>query len=344
MFTIALGVWTLSIAGTYEDHLGTKLFFIEEETNKLDNAFAKATPIHLKYLCKCAKILKLKWQKVTSCASNVTKEDHLNIHFNESYNEVLKKLEKGQLNLQDITSEKSLDPSKNNIHTSKSELEVREKSAPTQSNIKIETETLNTPKIKSKIPCSAEDNTDGRDTCQTNYQILKDLMQTPLPKPEDLKMPEADYVSSEISNLNNFVKLQELFLSNLSLADFPKEFETNDFNLYVDVRQSIEDGIISSTDANNLTLQQKEALLSCKNFDNFSVPMKLTFLIEQLKKQKYLLSTMCESELSQVDEYGRNAKDRYKLLKYLTKNMWYYVYSDVNYNLQNMKRWSCFVY
>ena len=310
----------------------------EEETNKSDKAFVKSTPIHLKYLCKCTKILKLKWQKVTSCASNITNEDYLNIHFNENYNEVLKKLEKGQLNLQDIASETSPDLPKNNAHTLKCKLERSERDTPTESNTEIKTETLNAPKITNKFLCLAEDDNKDRNTCQTKYEILKDLVRAPIPKTEDLKIPKEDYVLSEISNLNNFVVLQELFLSNLSLVSLPIEIDTTDFNLYVDVTQSIKDGIISSTNVNNLTLQQKEALLNCKNFDNFSTPMKLTFLMEQLKRQKYLISTMSECELSQVDEYGRNAKDRYKLLKYLTKNMWYYVYSDINYNLENKER------
>lgn len=85
-------------AGTYEDCVGTNVFFEEVEgpTNK-DNTFRKKTPISLKYVTKQFKTLKMHWTKLPEELNQVKETELYDVKFKEDYETLLNKLEQGNL-------------------------------------------------------------------------------------------------------------------------------------------------------------------------------------------------------------------------------------------------------
>lgn len=82
--------------GTYEDCVGTNVFFeeVEELPNK-DNTFKKNTPINLQYVTKQFKTLKMQWARLSDELNQIEEADRYDIKFKDDYETLLKKLEEG---------------------------------------------------------------------------------------------------------------------------------------------------------------------------------------------------------------------------------------------------------
>lgn len=82
--------------GTYEDCIGTNVFFEEdEESVPQTDAFSKKTPINLKYVAKQFKIINMQWAKVPEEAREDVSDDY-DMKFKEDYESILKKIEEGR--------------------------------------------------------------------------------------------------------------------------------------------------------------------------------------------------------------------------------------------------------
>lgn len=84
------------LTGTYDDCVGTNVFFEEnEESTSQTDIFSKKTPINLNYVTKQFKVLNMQWAKLPEDASADVVDDY-DIKFKENYEVTLKKLDKGK--------------------------------------------------------------------------------------------------------------------------------------------------------------------------------------------------------------------------------------------------------
>lgn len=271
-------------------------------------------------MTKTAKVMQLKWRKLPSNVVRVNNdnEGYADLSFTENYNTVLEKLEKGALNMQDIF----YDPNKKDVS--------RETSVPLEKGnvAQMEVDEASNDKEITEHTQKSE----SEDVINLhNYKLLKDIAAAPLKQKETQKVYEIKKEHlAKVEDAEDFPVLSQLFLQNVvSKRDVIKSNNYNEFDKYVNVRMSIEDGVISNIGEKGLTDEEKCKLLSGENFDNFRLPMKLAYLTEQLAEYKRVLATNKKS-LNEIDVYGRTLNDKYKLLKQITKQVWYYVYSNVD--------------
>ncbi|KAI4457475.1 transcription initiation factor iiic tfiiic polypeptide 6-related [Holotrichia oblita] len=297
--------------GRYEDFLGTKVFFMEDKNHvPSDNVFVREALIHLKYVTKTAKIMQLKWRKLPTNVVSVDSKECLDLQFKESYNEVLEKFEKGALDIKDIIYDLKNQESAMLVNSSNEKSETKDV---------INVENAN----------QVDNNHKDEETENDKYKILRNLAQTPVKQKEIQKVYEVNKENlAQPGNVENFAVLHQLFLQNVTLKKVNIIENEGDFNKYVDIEKSIKDGVIYKSENGEITDEQKILLLAESNFDNFTLPMKLAYLTEQLEEYKRIRNMKRAAILQEVDEFGRTFKDRYKLLKTITREIWYYVYSN----------------
>ncbi|GJQ69396.1 hypothetical protein Trydic_g6511 [Trypoxylus dichotomus] len=279
--------------GTYEDFLGTKVFFMEDKNHKPnDNVFVKETLIHLKYVVKTAKVMQLKWRKMPANVVQTDNIECLDLKFRESYNEVLTKLEKGALDINDI------------VYDANYEKTASEKNKASGGNDDMEVD------VKDSKQSEKVENIEEPLTDLNKYTLLKKFAQMPVKQKEMQKVYEVDKENLvKIDDASNFSVLTQLFLQDVISKDSKAIKDENDLSKYVNVQKSIEDGIILKSENGKFTEDEKALLLS-----------------EQLLEYKRLLKMKSIEALCEVDKFGRTFKDRYRLLKQLTKQIWYYTY------------------
>lgn len=276
-----------------------------------DNVFVREALIHLKYVTKTAKIMQLKWRKLPTNVVSVDSKECLDLQFKESYNEVLEKLEKGALDIKDIIYDSKHIQSVVPIIPSKNE--------------KSEVKHVLTVETVKQVDNNFKDEEIEND----KYKILRNLAQTPVKQKEMQKVYEVNKEHlAQPENVSNFAVLRQLFLQNVKVKEVNVLEIESEFNKYVNVEKSIKDGVICKSENGDITNEQKILLLSENNFDNFRLPMKLAYLTEQLEEYKRIRNIKRAAMLQEVDEFGRTFKDRYKLLKTITREIWYYVYSN----------------
>lgn len=261
--------------------------------------------------------MQLKWRKLPTNVVRIDNKECVDLKFTESYNAILEKFENGALDMQDIIYDYSRDkPVEATCETENKddkEMEVDEQLSIKDTIMKVEN------------MGESMKNTSGLD----KYTLLKNLAQMPVKQKEKQKLyPINKEQLAKAENVDNFPVLSQLFLQGVTFKSDKSMLDECDFNKYVDINKSIEDGIIVKVGDEGLTIEQKTSLLNVNNFDNFTLPMKLAYLTEQLEEYKRIRQTKNAAELRDVDEYGRNFKERYRLLKRLTKQMWFIVYSN----------------
>ncbi|KRT79942.1 hypothetical protein AMK59_6723 [Oryctes borbonicus] len=297
---------------THIRHTKPDVFMEDKNHEPNDNVFVKETLIHLKYVAKTTKILQLKWRKMPTNVVHTDNKEYFDLKFPESYNEVLKKLEEGALDIKDI------------IHDSNEKITTNDAQ---NKNKEAKGYHLEIDSNHSIYQSEKVENADKHLNDMSKYKLLKKLAQMPEKQKEMQKVYEINKENlATIKDACNFPVLNQLFLQDIISKGSNIIKDEGDLNKYVDVQKSVEDGIILKLENGILTKEQKALLLSGKNFDNFTVPFKLVYLTEQLLEYKRKWKTKNVEELREVDEFGRTFEDRYRLLKQITKQIWYYTY------------------
>ncbi|XP_017782480.1 PREDICTED: uncharacterized protein LOC108566885 [Nicrophorus vespilloides] len=314
-------------SGKYEDaYFGTNLFFKEEDQANAASSsmYYKKTPINLKCIGKTTKVLSLTWQEVpVEELVNVSKDDLRDIVFKESYEKVLDKIQNGSLNIEENLVEKDI---KVDMIVSKhiiKEAKLKKKnSQQLDHNLPVIPE-LN---LQETVEEVCEDAMETDTLNRTGYNVLKNSVVYPIREPE--------YCLKDITALNNyndFMILKQLHLRRLDYSKISLSMGQN-IEKYVDVKASIEDGIIGMKPVKELTENDKVALFGLDNFPNLSVPMQLTLLVEHLKLEKKHLKTLSNDQRNVKDEFGRTPKRRYRLLKSFVKDLEYYLFIRMKNN------------
>lgn len=239
------------------------------------------------------------------------------LDLSEDYQSVLKKLKNRTLNIEDIIKHDTADapPKIENVSNSFESLDSTDNIVEKKSVNNIEAP------VVTEVKCAS-----------TNGQLgkLRNLSKTPLKgMPSDGKM-EIDHILSKNST-KNFLILKQMYLQNLSYKDINFEIDIEHIEEHIDIEKSISDGVVNKS--YNLSENDLNKLVSMQNFNNLSVLLQLAFLKEQLKLTKQKLLEMTKEESKILDEYGRTAKDKYRMLKTFAKDLWYLLflkYSETN--------------
>lgn len=310
--------------GVYEDTVGTKVFLKETEEHDDDsNGFAKKTPIKLQYLTKTFKCINLKYLKISEEISQVEPNDLLVLNLQQDYKETLRKYKENALNIAELVigsvGEIEANEKKKNLPkktgNNETDEQVLEKSTANKTHFQQASTTIKPAKSKTK------NNTNDV------FQLLNDAIKIPA---KQMKHPEKTLEGKQIEpkNSKNFLILKQLYLQSLTYKDVYHKVNVEDINEYVDIKSSMDEGIIESRDIDGmkLTEDEKNKLISMQNIHNLCVPLQLTFLIEQLRLEKENISLLSDDEKEVIDDYGRTPKERYRLLKTFAKDVWYQLF------------------
>lgn len=229
------------------------------------------------------------------------------LKFQEDYNTVLAKLEKGSLDIAELIVQ---------------EAEVQEKEEEI-----VPPERPKTPE-EEIIPEQKKDELET--SCKNREKFIK--LQTLAKKPvrrmkaaEKIAEPKWEHLAHGEAK-DNFLVLKQLYLKNLN----SKEFSTNleNFEEHIDIKNSMREGFIKYRGGPpwDLSEEEKDLLITVDNFHNLSPMLQLAFLVEQLKVQKSRLRSLSEEERRSLDDFGRTAADRYRLLKNFAKDIWYLIF------------------
>lgn len=308
-----------SFSGKYEECLGTNIYYEEVDQNieKEMNAFKQEAPISLSYFNKSNKVLKLQPCKLPDTL-HIPDSENVDLKFREDYQTVMRKMKEGSLNIEDLIE---------NDNESKN-MEVVE---PVKANLP-EVKTNLSKNSTSIIDISACEK-DAKDIhahqsiaikVKEGLQHVKELIKTPM---RSKKIAEETEEITNIERINySYSVLKQLYLQNMHYQDLPMNITDTKLHLYVDIERSIDKGVVNKSNFQRLTDDEKNKLISLDNIENLAPPLQLALLINQLKEEKKVIGSMSPEELRIVDEYGRTPKERYKILKYLAKDVWYHIF------------------
>lgn len=166
-------------------------------------------------------------------------------------------------------------------------------------------------------------------------EILLKLAKIPImtkQPPESVLEPKEHLITPEkTSNIN---VLKQLYLQSLSYKEVETRIDLSNIENHVDIENSIRERVLKPREElliskdSNLLLSEEErnSVISLDNFHNLSLPLQLALLVSQLKVEKEHLTTLSSEEMCLVDEYGRTARDRYRILKSFAKDLWYMMF------------------
>lgn len=302
-------------AGKYEDCLGTNIYFEEVQANadkQEDNPFNFQAPVSLNYLVKSNKILSLQLCKLPDIL-HVSEGENVNLRFNHDYKTVLKKMKERCLNIEDIIEPTESIDFNNELQALKSVIQNPEtQETKAQMQIVVQESSLE----KQDIPEKSLD----------DLQALKKIIKEPMRTKQEFDVVETGtYPRTESYN---YTFLKQLYLQSINYKDISLNIDESKLHLYVDIENSMKNGVINKSNFQKMTDDEKNRLISLENIENLSVPLQYTLLVNQLKEEKAVLQRMSSEELQQRDEYGRTPKERYRILKYLAKDLWYHIFCN----------------
>lgn len=309
----------LFLLAEYEDVLGTNIYYeeIEVDSEKQEqDAFKFQTPISLEYLAKSNKVLKLKLCKLPDILQ-IPDSDNVDLKFQDDYRIVIEKMKEGRLSIDDLV-EKTNSNGLSGGH-------IQEPSLDVQNLINLDLRNKGTTRNLKPIPeiqpaqvIEAEN--------PYNRKVINELIKQPMKTKKSFEVTD-DIDTSRTGEINYSV-LKQLYLQKLPYKNLPLNIDESKLYLHIDIENSMKLGIVNKTNFQKLTDDEKNELISLKNFENLSVPLQLSLLINQLKEEKKTLLNMSGEELASVDEFGRKPKDKYKILKYFAKDLWYYLFKN----------------
>lgn len=298
--------------------MGTNIYYeeIDQNVDKEANAFKQQAPISLKYLNKSNKILKLQPCKLPDTLY-IPESENVDLKFNEEYQTVMRKMKEGCLNIEDLIE-------KNN---ESKPMDIAQSVAITQDVPEVK-ENLASTESASVLPiASLEDATASTtDSLNVNHDLefIKELIKKPM------RSENVDE-EVEIANVNRenytYSVLKQLYLQNLHYKDLPLNILDAKLHLYVDIENSVKKGVVNKSNFQRLTDEEKNKLISLDNIENLAPPLQLALLVNQLNEQKKLLANMSADDLKVLDDYERTPKERYRILKYLAKDVWYHIFT-----------------
>lgn len=286
--------------GTYEDCVGTNLFFEEDEHSTENEQLLIKTPIKLQYVTKQFKVLNMQWAKLPEDATGEVTDDY-DLQFKEDYDVILKKIEKGALKIEDVQlrQREDIEPEPNKAQQTESVKPVqpvvrakqKKKTKPQQVDVIVEKYT----KLDSLKQLARE-------------PLKRQIAAEPCEIPNSLK---ASYVYNSFKN--------KLLQENFYFDSLVVNYNQSTLEGAVDINRCLRKGLIKLTGDHHLDINTdtKTALLSLQNFENLSLPMRYCVLRSQMKKQKRYIKSATEKEIQQVTELGVNVRDSYKILKVL---------------------------
>nr|XP_022904209.1 general transcription factor 3C polypeptide 6 [Onthophagus taurus] len=183
--------------GKYEDYLGTKVFFVENQDYEAsENIFERQSPLHLKYFTKTAKVLQLKWKSIpiTTVEKTKTNEEYMELRFKESYNTVLEKFERAELNIKDIA--------------------VKAKDVEEKNDEKKETvEEAEVERIPRELEKMEIDDEEIKKDDLSRFKVLKEFIRLPKKVVENQKVFEVKPENLiKVKDAENYPVLKQLFL------------------------------------------------------------------------------------------------------------------------------------
>lgn len=295
---------SVSILGTYDDCVGTNLFFEEDEERTENENFLKKTPIKLKYVTKQFKILNMQWAKIPEDAVGDVTDDY-DVKFKESYETVLKKLEKGALRIEDLEIRKDEDDNGD------TEIVTAQP---------IKTVAVKPKQSAGKRKVKLKKNTNTKIRKFTKHECLMQLAREPLKRltvEEICKIPPSlkrSYVYNSFKN--------RLLKENPHFDPFIINYNKNTLENAVDINRCIRQGLIKLPEnISRINTETKAVLLNVQNLENLSLPMRYCVLRSHMKKQKRYIQNATEKELQHVTEMGVNVRDSYKIMKVLAADI-----------------------
>lgn len=308
--------FTVAILGTYEDCVGTNLFFEENEQPTEAEDQLKPTPIKLNYVTKQFKIVDMQWAKLAEDPIEETTDDY-DIKFKEDYDSILKKMEKGALKIEDLEIRKNdesvSDKNKEPAKVQQTETVFTKPAQPSVANKMAKKSDKQKKKAK-------QQNVDVNIEKYTKLECLMQLAREPLkllPQEESCEIPN----NLKVSYVYNSFK-SKLLRENSHFDPFIVNYNSHTLEGAVDINRCIRQGLIKPS-GNNVTIDRdtKNALLTLQNFENLSLPMRYCVLRSHMKKQKRYIHSATEKELQQVTELGVNVRDSYKIIKMLAADV-----------------------
>ncbi|XP_018573635.1 uncharacterized protein LOC108912740 [Anoplophora glabripennis] len=303
--------------GTYDQSIGTNLFFEETDVNShTGNAFEKQTSICLKYLQSSTKLLDLQQVKFPQKKANIQNEiKNINYNLNWDYNELLRKLENGTLQIEDISAGElppEAPPQKMEVVE---EEECEENYEPQNIEIIVEAETE--PELD-EIEAALE-GIKPINILEKEYEQLNVLARRPVKRAVSPELvAECDEKYKEVFEYHNIERqiLQPRDGFRLEVVHVDEDTLSN----CIDIDRCILHGLIpeSSDLPRVLTKLEKEKLLTLENFDNLSLAGRYYVLQNIVSDLQKYVKNATPKELQDRDEYGRTVLQTLKIYEKLT--------------------------
>ncbi|XP_065169979.1 LOW QUALITY PROTEIN: uncharacterized protein [Atheta coriaria] len=294
-----------------EESLGTSLIFEEQDELAPPNIYDKETHINLKYIAKTCRFLALQWCKIPDEVPEIQPSELIELEFRHSYDTVMKQLEDGHLDINDIIKK----PEGEGIHLTKLTKTLRRKRM-FQNHPQYRLHLMTLQKLKEEQADTSKTQLPETEN-EESYSLLKDMVHKQSCDPEYYNILKGD----EFNNDKEFKILKEIYLKSFDYEKFASNVSKSSMWEYVDLQGSIDDGIIEMKD--KLNADDKKKLFDMGNFDNFTLDLKIIVLSDYLKGQKEIMKNKSKLELLEEDEYGRTIKKRYKMVKSLVKDLKY---------------------
>lgn len=335
----AVVLTNLIFLGHYDYSIGTNTFF--EEVNKetvKKSPFEKETPIHLQYVLKETKVLRMTKLGAKLPLINAELEPKQMKRFAPKlgYKEILSKWSQGILNVEDyFVNLDSMFEHKKEVEQSFIVTEMKVNSNP---NTQIDTK--HAPKLDAKTRQITEDQPNAcvekkkvntakrivnKDSMQEKYNQLQQLSKKPLKSKLHTESPNFKHISISQNETKKVIK--NTLLHDTEHQEISLKVRDDTIEDFVNIPNSIRDAVISST---NLRNKDKVNLLSPSNFKNFTPFVKLIVLNDFLKTMEEDVNKMCEEELEKEDEYGWNPRERCELLQSLIEELQFFIESQMS--------------
>ncbi|KAF2893897.1 hypothetical protein ILUMI_12274 [Ignelater luminosus] len=306
--------------GTYDDAVGTNVYFEEcEDPPPNQNAFEAITPITLNYLLKQTKILKM--EKIGIKAKpvmNMNPTEMVDINIKDDYRVLLEKYENNKLNIEEyVVDEKiSEEDSEDKISSDKSDEEEQPEEwkstqLPARQSSVPEWYSSNGDQVKSKP--------EPTDPTYLKYIKLQRIAEQPTKHKKIIENIEDNKNEPPLWSLpkNDFITWKNLIMQKVEQQQINLDINKDKVEDFVDIKDSIKAGIIAPSNANPrvFTKEEKQELLSFKNFINVSPLMKLIMLEDYVRLEKAAIEQMTPEQLNEMSEDDCTVQEKFKLLE-----------------------------
>lgn len=302
--------------GTYNNALGTNLFFEECKHPREKSLYEKQAPLSLQHKVSQNKILTLTPVKIPSKSKDIpAPASAVKISKKYDYDTLLKKLKNRSLNFEEMLAEDA------------AELENTPTVEKTLKKLDSKSKMLKNIEITEPVTLSAKDD-DVEETLEKDVDIIKfkyEKLKRLARIPTKHVAEENCALDTEINKSKyelNCLKSQILKPSAAFLEEI-KGINTETLEGTVDVSSSVLNGVIepSSELYRKLTDSEKSKLLTMENMQNLSLSARYWVCLSQLQYIETKIINSSEDELQEKDQYGRTLQETATIYKELLSTL-----------------------